>query len=659
MKRRFQLCYAGRWSCLQGADLHSVGLRSLALAMLLLLGACGGDSDGSRSPSPGQPPAPVILMQQTVDLPSAAQPDHTPGSPGVVVTNPKLLSQFGDGEINLNQARYTRYYLSDQADRRPEGILILVPGFQGGAANFLLLAEQLLIAAREESSLALEVWAVDRRSALLEDMAGLDIAEQAESPLVGLDYLFGDALGLELSPELVDGPNRRAVFYDNAGDTAFIAQWTPLVHSLDIDAIVEHAREQALNGNVFLGGHSAGTGYAARYAATDFDFATDAVDAGFAKIRGLVLLEGGGSSNSNTPPSAQTLDLIEARFDGGLYGAVRDQAPRCADGLTACSVDTQENDCAAFDNASCVEPQPAYSDAGGLLSPQLLAVSEVNGLDASVSGNAQLSILQQEQNGEEGNSAINRVPQLAGLRVLLGDSPATSESLLGQFLDDDGLVAQLASFVATSLGLAGPEVNGIATWLTLGDDIPPEAFTDNGDTPEALAEIGPWGVEVEPTDLRRMLPMFYQGGTNFSDWYYPSSGLSVVEGLGLDTTALSAPPPQGRGRTDIANRTVGSLIDIPVIAFGGSNGLTPTPASWRGFASTIATCAAPACDGVTERLVDTDNPSAAFPTYGGPSGGFEVHISEGYAHFDVLSATDDDNSSVIVPLLAFLERHLQ
>ena len=153
--------------------------------------------------------------------------------------------------------------------------------------------------------------------------------------------------------------------------------------------------------------------------------------------------------------------------------------------------------------------------------------------------------------------------------------------------------------------------------------------------------------------------MFYRGQTNFVDAYYPSSGLRVVSGLGLDTTALSAPPPEGRGRTDIENRTQGGLIDIPIIAFGGSNGLTPTPASWRRFASTIALCAAPTCDGMTERLVDENNPSPAFPTYGEVAGGFEVYMSEGYSHLDILTADNDETNNVIAPLLAFVARHLQ
>jgi hypothetical protein len=155
------------------------------------------------------------------------------------------------------------------------------------------------------------------------------------------------------------------------------------------------------------------------------------------------------------------------------------------------------------------------------------------------------------------------------------------------------------------------------------------------------------------------VPGFFAGSTNFLDWYYPSSGLGVTNGLGLDTTPLSAPPPLGRGRTDIDNRTQAANIDIPVIGFGGSNGLTPVPASWLRFAAAIGPCTAPSCDSMTPRVLDEANPSEAFPTFGDVSGGFETYISEGYAHLDILTADDDETNNVIRPLLAFINRNLQ
>ena len=108
--------------------------------------------------------------------------------------------------------------------------------------------------------LVLEVWAFDRRSNQLEDLVGLDIAEEFASPEIALDWLYGGELTLPLHPLLAAGPNRRAVFYNTQSDVPFIAGWTNLVFSQDIDAVVTAARAVALNQNVFLGGHSAGTG---------------------------------------------------------------------------------------------------------------------------------------------------------------------------------------------------------------------------------------------------------------------------------------------------------------------------------------------------------------------------------------------------------------
>ena len=157
------------------------------------------------------------------------------------MTNPKLIEQFGSADFDLNHGRYTRYYLSDQADSQPDAILVLVPGFEGGASTFAVLAESLMRHAKGEASMVVEVWAVDRRSNQLEDTAGLDLAEQEQDPSIGLDFLFGEELGLEMHPTLAAELNRRAIFYNTAEDLAFMAQWTTLVHSQDIDAVVEAA----------------------------------------------------------------------------------------------------------------------------------------------------------------------------------------------------------------------------------------------------------------------------------------------------------------------------------------------------------------------------------------------------------------------------------
>ena len=162
------------------------------LVLAVTLTACS-DSNNNNPQVPSN-----NFSQVTVDIPSKATPAYTPGTEGVVVTNEKLIRHFGSSDINLNRARYTRYYLSEKDGAQPDGIVVLIPGFEGGASNFYILAENLLLRAARETNLVLEIWAVDRRSNQLEDTVGLDIAEDLLDPQIGLDFLFGDALGLEL-----------------------------------------------------------------------------------------------------------------------------------------------------------------------------------------------------------------------------------------------------------------------------------------------------------------------------------------------------------------------------------------------------------------------------------------------------------------------------
>jgi hypothetical protein len=240
------------------------------------------------------------------------------------------------------------------------------------------------------------------------------------------------------------------------------------------------------------------------------------------------------------------------------------------------------------------------------------------------------NILRVDQ-GTPGNDAVAVVPDLATLSALM---PSTAQGGLGQFVDDDGFVASIASFVATSVGAQGPPPppGGLLTWQDITEGpMPPAVLPNNGPAPTALP-AGKWGQEKEVSRLDRFGETFYLGGTNFTDLYYPSSGLSVTSAAGvcdtgtcikgnvgascttdgqcgqsinLDSSALSI----GRGRRDIENLTQAANIDIPVIAFGGTNGLATVPAAYLGFAGSIAACAAPSCTGGTPRVVDPSLPN--------------------------------------------------
>ena len=586
-----------------------------------------------------------VVAFETVSVPSAAAPAETPGSGATDASGyPKLVTQYGTADVDLNNGIYTRFYY--QPDDTPvDAVLVLVPGFEGGGNSFLPLAQN-LVSRAVENGRRVELWALDRRGHQLEDLEGKAIAAQQADPQIALDWFFGGELGLTLSPQLT----RRAQFHNTQEDTAFMANWTTNVVSKDIDAVIDAALAAVGNGNVFLGGHSAGTGHTARYAATDFDISSPGVLAGYTKLRGLVLLEGGGGSSSGTAPTEDELDLIEDRADGGLFYAVRDNAPRCADG-TVCTVATEATDCLGIGNGKCVEPVAAYSVVPGLLNPQVLVSGEITSIQAINDPNTGESILTVDQGGVD-NNAVAVVPELNVLNIL---GTTTALGGLGRFVDDDLPIAQAATFVASSAGAQGPTVGGLITWQpTTEPPLPLSVLVDNGPAPTALPGAR-WGVEVEVVRMDRLTETFYRGESNFTDWYYPGGGYSTTAELPeLDTSALSI----GRNRPDIENITQAANIDIPVICFGGSNGLTPIGQSFLAFAQSIGACAAPSCDG-TPRVVDTLLPSEAFPTYGDENGGFSVFIDEGIAHVDVAVADDTNDMPIVERVLEFIERNSQ
>lgn len=603
-------------------------------------------------------PGPVDA--QTVIIASTAAPAGTPdGTAGTAVPpGSTLATQFGGTVFDLNRVAYTRYFAPGAGD--PDAVLVAVPGFAAGAGAFKIFAENLIVRAEAAAQIRLEVWATDRRSNQLEDVAGAELAEAGLDAHLAVDWFFGAETGLSLSPAL----SRRAVFHAGP-DVAFMANWTPQVFARDIDAVVEAARALPSAPAVFLGGHSLGTLFTGRYAATDLDPGA-AVVPGFAKLAGLVLLEGGGGAVPSTPPTSDDLDRVIAKADGGLFHAVQDGAARCVDG-TPCTADA---DCAAVAlpagaaTNKCVAAVEAYTGANpagiAFINPRIQAAGHAAGIQGVLDPDGLVGI--QQDFGS--STAVNNV---AGLGILRALPPSSVAAGVGFFLDDDfsPVAAFRASFGYSNNGpnnvLFGLVVPGPAfsdpyrLWINSDQPQPPQAIPNNGPPTATLSQV--WGQEKEVTDLNRFFPVLFAGGTDFGDWYFASSGLSVTSELnppgvfgGLDSTPLSI----GRNRPDIENLTQAAAIDIPVIAFGGSNGLTPTAAGYKAFANSIGACTAPSCMG-GPRIV-ADDPIT--PTFGSVAGGFEVYIQEGYAHIDVLTADDDPaHNDVLGPLLAFLTRN--
>jgi len=594
--------------------------------------------------------------RQSVSIPSPAQPAHTPdGTPGnAVAPGSSVAIQFGTTMPNLNNAAYVRYYAPAAGD--PDAVLVLVPGFAGGAHSLKIVAETMVAKAAAAGSIVLEVWAFDRRTDQLEDDAGGELAESEDDPELAMNWYFGTELGLALDPRI----SRRAVFHQGS-DIPFIANFTYNMFIRDIDTVIDAALALPSAPTVFLGGHSLGTLFSARYAATDLDPGVALVP-GHDKVAGLVLFEGNGDSLPIAPPSSDALDTVIAKADGGLYHAIKNGGARCWDGTPCPGGDADCSVVALADGAvtnKCVLPVDAF--AGGVISPEIHAVGDAVALQSRRFPDS-MSIAQVDF-GIGASTAL--VPGLSLLDLL---PKSSAESSVGFFLDDD--YSPEVSFQA-SMGFSdnGPNIDLVTFYLAGFADEDPYRLWKGIETPQAAAALidhgvagDPFalnGIEKEITPMGNVLTMVRTGDRNIGDWYFPASGLGVTFELivgvggftgGLDSSALSI----GRNRPDIENLTEGANIDIPIISFGGSNGISPTPGALLPFAESIATCTAPSCTGAARVLLsDPIN-----PTYGDADGGFEAYVSEGYAHIDVVASEDDPSHNLVyAPLLAFLERN--
>ena len=166
----------------------------------------------------------------------------------------------------LNKALFVRYSLPKTG--KASAVIVLMPGFLGGVSNFDRLARNVV-----SLNPSLEVWAVDRRSNLLEDHRVLDAAYRQRDPLIAWAHHIRDASKPDGFKPL------------EAKDVAFMGYWGLQVHLEDLRRVVQLAR--GFGGRVILGGHSLGAAMVSLYAGWDF-----AGTPGFKDLDGLLLLDG-------------------------------------------------------------------------------------------------------------------------------------------------------------------------------------------------------------------------------------------------------------------------------------------------------------------------------------------------------------------------------
>ena len=280
----------------------SSSLRGL-LALLgcaLTLTACGSDDTSSApSPVPYTPPpssivvddpGPLKIRKEVFEIDGFTPPPNPDGN----IATP----------VEYNRVRVVRYRVDATPPKPARAIVVMMPGFIAGAGPFDGLARA--IVRRSGPDDALEAWAVDRRSNLLEDTHGLDVAEARRDPSRAQAYYF--------QQEEVEGKTFEG--FRLPASMKWMSEWGAETTVEDLRRVIELVPQQERKTRVVLLGHSLGASIAEAYAAWDFGDA----GRGYEHVAGIVLADGvtGDEGDAVSPIEQEKYENGDPENPGGF-----------------------------------------------------------------------------------------------------------------------------------------------------------------------------------------------------------------------------------------------------------------------------------------------------------------------------------------------------
>ncbi len=223
--------------------------------------------------------------------------------------NPTSMASTSPENNRVQVIRYRR----DTVPVTPvRGVVVCLPGFLSGAGPFDSLARSIVrrsIAAMEP----LEVWAIDRRANLLEDLRGMDAADVLRDPEVARGYYLDRNVTL-------NGETFRGFRSSRDRTLGFMSEWGLAVTLGDVRAVlalVPNGRD-----HVVLAGHSLGGTLVEAFAAWDFDTVP-----GAAGLAGLVLIDGMANASNTTEAQYLTDGTGGAPFGSPGLATIRSAGP--------------------------------------------------------------------------------------------------------------------------------------------------------------------------------------------------------------------------------------------------------------------------------------------------------------------------------------------
>jgi hypothetical protein len=323
-------------------------------------------------------------------------------------------------------------------------VLVLVPGYIGGAGDFSLIGPELV-----KRVPGLQVWAYDRRSQALEDTTGFDTGDP--------DAAYGYYLG----GRPVGGRTFKPL---TAADVPGAQRSGLAVAMRDLEGVVRRARRGGRT--VILGGHSMGASMAETYAAWDFKGRP-----GYRDIAGLVLIDGGQLGRGAPTRSAVRAQLATLR-DKPFADVLGVGVPWAAGVLAGVGGLFAT---AAPDAASTVQQSPLLPAALRPPVPATNAAALGYALDRDT-GPAALALLRFNGGGLAATGdprpwVDGGVSPIARVAALLGRSPVNAVEWY--------FPQRLAIDVGAAAGLSRTRVTkllGLRTWHARGIDVPLYAY---------------------------------------------------------------------------------------------------------------------------------------------------------------------------------------
>ena len=189
------------------------------------------------------------------------------------VATPSVVTTPAVPDGTVTPAVYDRVSVRRFGSPDASHVLVLVPGTNGGAGDFDIVAPYLVAHVPH-----LQVWAEMRREGALQDDS---LLQEVLAGRATYQQAFDYYLGFLSDPSITDHYQPLV-----ASQFTFVLQWGLAVAMNDLNAVIQAARDGGTR-TVTLGGHSLGGTEAAAYAAWDFDGR-----GGYRNIDGIMCIDG-------------------------------------------------------------------------------------------------------------------------------------------------------------------------------------------------------------------------------------------------------------------------------------------------------------------------------------------------------------------------------